>query len=525
MAELRHRGSRPGPVRAESAHRRRAHVARAPVVVAVAAALAVGLLLGRSGARAAPPPAPPATGPVAAPASALSSSWFCAGATDTAHGEATGRLVVTNAGPRTLRASVTVLAARGSGRRARRYASTVAPGSRASLPESVRGGAAWVGAIVTLDGGDASVEEETTGPLGTTAQPCATSGSSTWYFANGATLVNADSEISLLNPYPAPAIVDLSFTTDQGEEQPGSLQAVVVPGDTLVAVDLRGALRRRRSIATTIRTTTGRVVAWKTDIVTPPAPHQPILGTKAAAEPDADPASPYPGVTVTLGAPTPSVTWAWPEGITEAGVAERYLIYDPGSRAAEVALAVHLDEGSAEPFDLTVGPGQVSTLSMATEARVPPGVGYSVTVRSRNGVPVVAERALSAGAPSRLAGIGELLGASRSARSWLVGAGDVSATLDEILSVASERSRPVRVTVERLTSTGRRPLPGLSAVRVGAHGQLEVDLARVVPGLDAPLVVTASAPVLVGRDLVGRGHGRGVALSLGVPISVGLSAP
>ena len=36
----------------------------------------------------------------------------------------------------------------------------------------------------------------------------------------GATLINARTELSLLNPYPTDAVVDLSFTTNQGVEAP-----------------------------------------------------------------------------------------------------------------------------------------------------------------------------------------------------------------------------------------------------------------------------------------------------------------
>ena len=93
--------------------------------------------------------------------------------------------------------------------------------------------------------------------------PCATSGSARWYFTYGQTLVNAGEEISLLNPYPADSVVDLSFTTDQGVEFPVGFQGIVVPAGGLVSVNIGDHLRRRQQIATTVIARTGRVVAWE----------------------------------------------------------------------------------------------------------------------------------------------------------------------------------------------------------------------------------------------------------------------
>ena len=109
------------------------------------------------------------------------------------------------------------------------------------------------------------------GPLGRSSTPCATAGSSQWYFATGATLINASVAMSLLNPYPTDAVVDLSFTTDQGvEAAPSSSRGWSCPPDGLIAVNLGDHLRRRQFIATTVTARSGRLVAWKTDVVTPP---------------------------------------------------------------------------------------------------------------------------------------------------------------------------------------------------------------------------------------------------------------
>lgn len=500
---------------AEPSHRRRSSIRRLPALAALAAALAVGLLAG--GATSAQPPAvpPAATGPAAAPAAALSSSWFCAGATDVAKGAANATLVLTDAGRRLLHADVRIVSSTGAATAVRL---AVGAGAQATVPEGVPGGAPWVGASVTFDGGQASVEQVVTGPSGAAVEPCATAGSSSWYFAGGETLLNADTTITLLNPYPAPAIVNLSFTTDLAQESPGAFQGLVVPPHGLLAVPLRAHLRRRQLIATTVQASAGQVVAWKTDVVTTPPKGAPITGTKAASAPLADPASPYVSVTTLLGAPEASTSWVWPDGETAAGTDETYEVYNPGALTAKVSLGVDLDQGSAEPFTLTVGPQAVVTFTTSASVRVPAGVPYAASLRSTNGVPVVAERVVTEAAPSPGRGTTEMLGATRAARSWLVGATRAGGDRDRVLTVADPSAAAATVSVAELVGGRRVALAGLAAVRLSGRAPLVVDLSRLgAPGA-APLIVTSTRPVVVSRELLASGLPGGVTTCLGVPL-------
>ena len=91
--------------------------------------------------------------------------------------------------------------------------------------------------------------------------------------------------VSLLNPYPTDAVVDLSFTTDQGVEQPQGFQGLVVPPGGLLTVNLGDHLRRRQAIATTVTARSGRLVAWKTEVVTPPTRQEACSGTAGRFRP------------------------------------------------------------------------------------------------------------------------------------------------------------------------------------------------------------------------------------------------
>lgn len=506
----------------------RSHEAiRAAIVAVLAAALILGGLIDRSRGPAAPisDSASVAPVPVAAPAEALSSSWFCAGATDnhdgpgahpptgSSHGSAPGAVIIANSGSAPASGIITLVPSTGT---SAQIQVTVPALGRRVVAEDVRKGAPWIGAIVDIDAGGVAVEQAVNGPLGSSAIPCATAGSSQWYFATGATLVNARTELSLLNPYPTDAIVDLAFTTNQGVEAPEQFQGLTVPPGGLVAVNLGDHLRRRQFIATSVTARSGRLVAWKTQVVTAPTKGEVLLGTPAASRPLADPAAATPGVTVTLGVPDTATTWTWAEGEAGNGVNESYVIYNPGVGTAQLQLSVQLDQGVAEPFDLSVGPDQVTTVVSSQEVRIPPGVGHSAVLQSRNGVPVMAERVVSAGSPSAWSGLGELPGGQVAAPRWLLGSAQSDRTHDDWVVLYNPGSGPVRAALDV-------PGPGgdteLDAVTVPAGRQASMHVNQFRRQVGGPLLLIASGPVYTELDEYRAGGIAGIGLSFGVPLS------
>ena len=493
--------------------------ARVPIVVILASALILGGLIDRtpgSSSRAAASSVQP--GPVAAPPQALSSSWFCAGATDQhgvgrIRGAAPGAVVIANSGPTTVTGVVTLVPTSGS---SVRIPVSVGPDGHTSIAEDVPGGAPWIGAIVDINAGSVAVDQLVDGSLGEASAPCATAGSSQWYFATGATLINAAVVVSLLNPYPSDAVVDMSFTTSNGLEQPQEFQAVVVPAGELVTVNLGDHLRRRQAIAATITARSGRIVAWKTDVVTPPASGAALLGTPAASNPLADPAAPIPGVTLTLGVPAPATTWTWPDGVTGNGVDEQYMIYNPGPDTAQMKLSLNLDQGTADPFDLSVGPYQVNTVVSSQEVRIPPGVGHSAVLESTNGVGVVAVRTIAAAAPSAWSGLGELSGGQVAAAGWLVGSYAADGHHAGSVVVYNPGSAAARVVLQGLDGSAQVPL---DTVVVGPDRRASINLNNLRPVAGEPLLITASAPIYVESDSYGIHGSSGISLGFGVPLT------
>jgi len=488
----------------------------------VAVVLVVGIIAGRhgranEGSDAAPTMATVSrpAGPQVAPTDALSSSWFCAGATDQPKSPAPGSLLITNVGHRSVTADIHLVASQGG---SRTDTVTVAPDRRATVAETVPHGTPWVGATVDIDGGAATVEQRLAGPLGTVSEPCATAGATSWYFPTGATLINERDVVTLLNPYPDPAIASLTFTTNEGVEQPNAFQSLVVPANGMIAVDLRSHLRRRTHIATSVSVQTGRVVAWQTTITSHPPKRTPYLGTTAARRPNADPASPVFGLTESLGAASTSTSWYWPQGSTASGLGEQYTIYNPGTHTARVSLAVALQQGTAEPFTISVGPDEVVPITAAGQARIPAGSVYGVSLTSTNGVGVVAARSVAAQAPAPIRGTGVTTGATAPATRWLIGGGDVTKTLDQQLTVSDPTATPATVTASLIAGGKRTPLRSLS-VRVPNGGSVRWDLGALHPAPSGAILVTASSPVVVASQLSGRHGQTGVGLALGVPFA------
>lgn len=534
-----------------SRRRHRSHsslgVARLPVVASLAALLvAAGLtdhLAGGSPSYPTPSPLPPV--PAVAPAAALSSSWFCAGATDgpaakapsspsaagaknynVARGHAPGRVVISNAGSRALGAKVRIVA---SHNRHRVVGLVVGPHSQAIVPETMPGGAAWLGAMVNLSGGAASVEQLIVSPLGVSSTPCATAGSRHWYFPTGATLVNEGVELNLLNPYPSAAIVDLSFDTNLGPERPGSFEGLVVPARGILSVNLGSRLRRRTRIATTVSARSIPVVAWQTTVVTPPAKGATILGSAKASAPGADPAAAVAGVTDLLGAASTSRHWWWPAGQSGKGVAETYAVYDPGTRSAKVRLSIHLDAGKAEPFDLTVAPGAVATVTSSAQARIPAGVGYWATLTSLNGVPVVGERSVVYSSPSPYYGRSEVIGAQMPARRWLLAGDPLGHSQQLQVVVCNPGTSPLHAKLVSFSRGSVAAIPGVGSMVIAAGQRKVVTLAPRTPsskgsaaagprGSLGVVLVAATGPVVVEDGLYGVSGTHGVGASIATPV-------
>src|SRR3954447_12797454 len=187
--------------------------------------------------------------PVSPPAGALSSTFFCPAAAGQPDGAADGFVLIANAGTEARHAKITVYpgAIDGNAAGAQAVAALAPKATSVAVPASGRvtvrladiQAAPYNAALVEIDGGDVSVEHRITSKLGSDGGPCASAPSASWYLPTGSDNPGAHELLSLFNPFPDDAVVDVAFVTSDGSRIPDRLGNYVVPGGRLVllAVD------------------------------------------------------------------------------------------------------------------------------------------------------------------------------------------------------------------------------------------------------------------------------------------------
>jgi hypothetical protein len=480
-------------------HEHEAKPHRLLAVVAIAALLVGGGIADRAHR----PPAPRPRGarltdvgmPAAAPPGALSSSWFCAFAGAPAGVVATGVLGIVNAGDREVSGSVAYISSQGAS-----PTDPITVGAHATLSVAEPAGAGpYLAALVDLDGGDVAVEQAITGSAGIAGAPCATSASTQWHFADGTTAKDDTLLIGLFNPFPDDAVVDFAFTTEQGRESSvGALQAVPVPARRLVVVDIGQHLRRRAHVATSISARIGRIVAAQ-------------LQAKL-------PATGPAGLSLEIGGGRPELVWTFADGLAGAGLAERFHLYNPSPNDARVQVRLALDEGSVDPFTLDVPPFSTATIDANHDGRIPAGVGHAVEFRSVNGVGVIVDRSYDEPLAQGHTAVVESTAASEAAPEWALALGQASRGNDEWLIVFNPGGAPVQVNVVVPDAGLLVPIPGLEGLSVPAGHRIAVRLGDHVQRTLLPLLVQASGPVVVERNLATIG-GPGTIATVGVPLA------
>jgi hypothetical protein len=328
--------------------------------------------------------------------------------------------------------------------------------------------------------------------------PCASSASDRWYLANGSTARGASQVLVLFNPFPGDAVVDIALATDQGRDEPETLQGLPVPAGSTTRIALEDFVRRREVTATTVTARTGRLVVDRLQSF--------------------DASVGRGGLSLALAAPAPAEVWTFPAGRHEEGLVERWHVYNPGDVDAVVTVEVVTDSGEVPiPVERTVSARSQLVIDAAEAAVVPAAVGHSSTVRSINGVAVVAERELSGAAPSSRRGWSSMVGAPLAAERWLLAAGPGVDEVDERLVIFNPGPDSVRFSVGAQVDGRVVAVDQLGDVELGPVARRQIPLAELSDDPPVPLVVEATGPVVVERDL-SPAVDPGITTLLGIPL-------
>ncbi len=460
----------------------------------------------------------------------LASTWYCAAGTGDEGGMADHTVTILNPGVRSLHATVTVY----GGVLASSSPTTAEPPAPAAAPQGalvpavreirlpphdrveLRLGdvmaAPLVAALIEAKGGAVAVEHRVAGPHGVDVGPCSSATAPVWHLALGTTTRDAREVVVLFNPFPTDAIVDVSFDTDDGPREPVRFQGFPVAAGSVVGVDVGDDVAREAQVSATLRARTGRVIVER------------LQEFDGSLGPE--------GLAVAMGVPGASLAWAFADGAVDDGRTERIVIYNPSDGRAEVEVSVlaTTDEPAPEPqpFRLSVRAGAFTVVDYGAEERIAAGVGHATLVRSTNGVPVVAERALTQsvepddddGGDERTADIAAGPGAALAATRWAFPSsvdGDEAAA--EFVVFNPDRVRSVRVTLVAVGGGRESPAGGARDVAVAPRERVTF-VGDAVPGGGWSWLVDADGPVVAERTVVGR-DGLRLATGPGLPSAEG----
>jgi hypothetical protein len=448
-----------------------------------------------------PPVVPAAT--VGAP-DAESSAWYCTGQTTTAGGLAPGSVVLTNTGTRTVSGLIQAVTDTGATVQAR--VSVAARSQRvAQLPTPKTG--TWLSEAITLSGGGVAVSQVLQGPSGWATAPCQSTTAQRWYFPSGVTTGSDALFVALFNPTSTPDVVDLSFATAKGVLHPINFQGIVLQSGQTQVESISPFVQDDASVATTVSTRTGRLVASELQL---------FSGNAS-------------GMAIVPGSPRTDREWALPENEEVSGGSSSIDVFNPGGTTQEVTVRTRLGSGPLTPFTARVLPDSLWVLATSDQTRIPKGDPYSAVIATRGGDGVVVGRTVIApsSAPAPQAGLAnavDSLSAAPASGRWVVPA--LGSTSTPILAgVAPAHVALLNLTdkrekyeVEVMEPSGFRTVVAGDIAASGSVSLVDQALARA--GLN-PLIVSASGRAAVSQDL-GPTGGYGVVTMQGMPLALAL---
>ena len=429
-----------------------------------------------------------------------SDTWYCSAGTSDAGGRADETISVANlAAPGGPRARVRVSVMTGLGVAPTTTEFVLAPDdprreqgpndSQRSIRIADLVASPEPGVVVESRGAPIAVTHTVAGSGDLGAAPCARGSRAEWWFAGGTTVLGAQDWITLFNPYPGDAVVDLEFLTDQGVEAPGDVQGLVVPATSRLSVAVHDSVRRRAVVATHVATRRGRVVADQVQIL--------------------DGRDGRRGIALAPGAPGPSSDWWFAGGVAAEGRSTSLTIANPAAEPVRVRIDTALQSAaSLEPLTVEIGPRDLAVVPISD--RVPVGTAFGWHVRAGNATGVVAQAlTVQRGSPASIAADA---GSPVAARRWTIVPGTSRGEPAQSISFLAVGPRAVVVRTRSSEDGGGATR---SRIRIPADGAVRRDLE-----VFGAVTVTADGPIVVAREESG---GFGLALSTAVPVCDGSS--
>ena len=419
----------------------------------------------------------------------ISTSWFCPGVA-AGDGVDSGRVVIANPTDVDITAAVTLLS---DGNPEQQV--VIVPARSRNSVDLLRGRTKGVVVpIVEVIGSHGIVEQQLEFAAGDTTSLCVTATSSSWFFADGFTLEGSRERLILANPFPESAVVNMSFSTADGQRRPTALQGFIMPARSVKSFDMsKEGANEEQLLAIEVRATTGKIIASRA---------QHYLGGGRL------------GYSTTLGTPLARNKWWFAGGQTAANTIEKLVLYNPAEQEITVdAVFLHQElnatvdsAGSVPPIgaaSIVVPAGEVVSLNTELAASLPKGA-HGIVLSTANGVGFVAEHAISKRTKtSAFTALTQGTPDGLTSRVWWIPTG-VTPDSRDALSILNTTSEAGSFSIVGIGPGGEFPLTGLTDVPLLPAGVMNVSFPADVT--DGQLIVRSTEPIVVRRQL-NRGHG------------------
>lgn len=356
---------------------------------------------------------------------------------------------------------------------------------RAEVPAFRTSDLMFAGAVLELSAPGVLVEHVVQTPVGTAMSPCDSQSSTEWYSASTTTLNDVTSYLMVLNPFAATAVVDITFSSDDGR---AFEEGLVVAPQAQLMINLGQVEPVRAQVATTVSVRSGRVVTEKVQIFNRPD------GLK--------------GTSLSSGVGALSTQWFFPSGHAVEG-GESYVVYNPTEFDADVELLVKPVEipgveTQALPFDVTVPAGERVEVVLADDPllarseralqfseQLTYGFPYWVLVQSFNGVPIVVERVQTATGDNSGVNVGPGVAASSTSQ-WVSLPIELGATSPQVSIVNPANDTLARVKVQAIVDS---EIVDVTSLEIEPGERVTADLSSVLPIGAVSLSLVSSAPI------------------------------
>ncbi len=440
--------------------------------------------------------------PIIGVESRLTTSWFCPGVPANDLG-ITGAIIVSNSSDSGITGTITFFSDK-----QQPVINSVSVPALSSISVNAIGGldSTFVSAMVEINGGIGSVEQQIFHPAGDSVALCANSPAQEWFFADGFTGADSIEQIVLTNPYTDSTVVDISFVTLETKREPANLQGfVLLPQSvTILSMAEQGA-RNEKVVAVSVRASSGRLIAGRS---------QHYLGQGRL------------GYTMSLGASSTSAQWWFPDGEKDPNIVEQLVIFNPGDldRTLSVLFITSGEANSSiEPATITASAGRVVTLNTASLPSLPDG-RYGILVASVD-IPtdlgtvsssdhVVVEQVINR-SDGKTVGTSVVLGmpAAAASTTWVAVSGTTSG-LEGTIVVLNTTSDAATASVQSVGPAGAVAVSGLESIAIPESGLVLITVPFGFPV--GELIIRATSPVIIQR-LLTRGHdlfGRSAVMAL-----------